>query len=78
DYNFAEHTAKADITMAGVFPLYFEVATTEHAEKVATTVHTLLLKSGGCITTLQASGQQWDSPNGWAPLQYIAIKGLEK
>lgn len=78
DYNFAEHTAKVDITMAGVFPLYFEVATTDHAEKVATKVHTLLLKNGGCITTLQASGQQWDSPNGWAPLQYIAIKGLEK
>ncbi len=22
------------------------------------------------------TGQQWDSPNGWAPLQWIAIEGL--
>lgn len=28
------------------------------------------------ITTLQDSGQQWDAPNGWAPLQWICFKGL--
>ena len=22
------------------------------------------------------SGQQWDAPNGWAPLQWIAVEGL--
>ena len=35
------------------------------------------LKAGGLITTLKNSGQQWDAPNGWAPLQFIAIKGLD-
>uniref|UniRef100_UPI00300A74CF trehalase family glycosidase n=1 Tax=Klebsiella pneumoniae TaxID=573 RepID=UPI00300A74CF len=35
------------------------------------------LKEGGLLTTLQTSGQQWDAPNGWAPLHYITIKGLE-
>ena len=25
---------------------------------------------------LPISVQQWDAPNGWAPLQWIAIKGL--
>ena len=29
------------------------------------------------VTTLTNSGQQWDAPNGWAPLQWIAVKGLE-
>ncbi|RYY35153.1 MAG: hypothetical protein EOP46_11050, partial [Sphingobacteriaceae bacterium] len=24
------------------------------------------------------SSQQWDAPNAWAPLQYIAIDGLTK
>jgi alpha,alpha-trehalase len=24
------------------------------------------------------TGQQWDSPNGWAPLQWIAIDGLRR
>jgi len=26
--------------------------------------------------TATATGQQWDRPNGWAPLQYLAIEGL--
>jgi alpha,alpha-trehalase len=29
-------------------------------------------------TTLVDTGQQWDDPNGWAPLQWIAIAGLER
>ncbi len=29
------------------------------------------------ITTTETTGQQWDAPNGWAPLQWIAIKGLQ-
>ena len=29
------------------------------------------------VTTLRNTGQQWDSPNGWAPLQWVAVKGLE-
>ena len=24
------------------------------------------------------SGQQWDAPNGWAPLQWLAIEGLSR
>jgi len=24
------------------------------------------------------SGEQWDQPNGWAPLQWLAIKGLAR
>jgi len=34
------------------------------------------LKSGGVVTTLNDSGQQWDYPNGWAPLQWMTIQGL--
>ena len=32
---------------------------------------------GGIVTTNNTTGQQWDSPNGWAPLQWIAVKGLD-
>jgi len=78
DYDTATNTFKDDITMAGVFPLFFGIACSTSAEKVAAVLHAKLLKSGGCVTTLKASGQQWDSPNGWAPLQYMAVKGLEK
>jgi alpha,alpha-trehalase len=46
------------------------------AEKVAMTLRTDFLKPGGLVTTLGNTGQQWDSPNGWAPLQWIAYMGL--
>jgi alpha,alpha-trehalase len=43
---------------------------------VANTVRRDLLKPGGLVTTPITTGQQWDAPNGWAPLQWIAIAGL--
>ena len=37
-----------------------------------------LLQRGGLVTTTIVTGQQWDAPNGWAPLQWIAIRGLRR
>jgi alpha,alpha-trehalase len=37
-----------------------------------------LLKDGGIVSTPNATGQQWDAPNGWAPQQWMAIEGLER
>ncbi|XQF94244.1 trehalase family glycosidase (plasmid) [Pseudoalteromonas espejiana] len=28
------------------------------------------------MTTITDTPQQWDSPNGWAPLQWFSVKGL--
>lgn len=39
-------------------------------------VCTGLLQGGGIATSLNASGQQWDAPNAWAPLQSIMVDGL--
>ena len=36
------------------------------------------LKPGGWVTTNVESGEQWDSPNGWAPLQLFAVEGLRQ
>ena len=33
--------------------------------------------AGGVVTTLKQTGQQWDAPNGWAPLQWMTVMGLE-
>ena len=35
-----------------------------------------LLKDGGLLTTPNHTGQQWDAPNGWAPLQWIGVNAL--
>ncbi len=65
-------------TLAGVYPLEFNIADARQAEKMALILKTKFLKPGGLVTTFQRSGQQWDSPNAWAPLQYMAIDGLNK
>ncbi|WP_420322546.1 alpha,alpha-trehalase TreF [Flagellimonas sp.] len=76
DYNYKKESTTPELTMAGVYPLYFGLATRDQAEKVKEVVMTKFLKDGGLVTTLEYSGQQWDAPNGWAPLQWIAVRGL--
>ncbi|WP_229732506.1 trehalase family glycosidase [Muriicola marianensis] len=76
DYNFASGNFGRTATLAGAFPLFFELATPEQAEAVKNKLMSDFLKDGGLVTTLEHSGQQWDAPNGWAPLQYIAVEGL--
>jgi alpha,alpha-trehalase len=34
------------------------------------------LKDGGAVTSVYNTGEQWDAPNGWAPLEFITVKGL--
>ena len=65
------------MTLAGVTPLYFQFATKEQANLVAQTVSDKFLSAGGVVNSLRITGQQWDAPNGWAPLQWMTITGLE-
>ena len=65
-------------SLAGVYPLYCGLASREQAKKVAQVIQEKFLKTGGVVTTLLDTGQQWDSPNGWAPLQWITIIGLRR
>jgi alpha,alpha-trehalase len=78
DYNFhMGHTTKS-FSLAAVFPLYVGIASKEQAALVAMKIKNEFLKPGGLITTLHGNGQQWDSPNGWAPLQWVAVEGLRR
>ncbi len=65
-------------TMAAAAPLYFRVATAEQGRAVAARLEKDFLKSGGFVTTLVASGQQWDAPNGWPPLQWLGMEGVRR
>lgn len=78
DYNFHAKKRTTVESLAGVFPLFAGIASEEQAEAVAHRLKKDFLKPGGLVTTLLNTGQQWDSPNGWAPLQWVAIKGLER
>jgi alpha,alpha-trehalase len=76
DYLWHEGRATGNVTAATLFPLFLRVASDAQARTVANTVSSELLQAGGLATTLTNSGQQWDAPNGWAPLQWIAVIGL--
>lgn len=65
-------------TVAAAAPLYFGIATAEQGAQVAARLQKDFLKPGGFTTTLIKSGQQWDAPNGWPPLQWLAIEGVRR
>lgn len=66
----------SQLTLAGLFPLYVGLATTQQAHHIIKIIQDKFLYSGGLVTTLFQSGQQWDYPNGWAPLQWIAAEAM--
>ena len=78
DYNFHHFSLTNSVNLAMVFPLYVGIASQEQADKVAAVLKRDFLKKGGLVTTLVENGQQWDAPNGWAPLQWVAIQGLRR
>ena len=65
-------------TLAAAAPLYFGLATDEQGRAVAARLERDFLKPGGFVTTLIPSGQQWDAPNGWPPLQWLAMEGARR
>ncbi len=76
DYDFVKDKKTQHYTLAAAFPLFFKLSTPKRAVKVAAIIEEQFLQTGGVTTTLKNTGQQWDAPNGWAPLQWITIKGL--
>ena len=77
DYDLKSKKVRNQLTAAALFPLYVKAASQERADKVAAATSARLLKPGGITTTTINSGQQWDAPNGWAPLQWVATEGLQ-
>lgn len=78
DYDFRSDTPHTQPTLAAVYALHSGIATQEQAQAVADRIEKDFLKDGGLVTTLINNGQQWDAPNGWAPLQWVAIQGLRR
>ncbi|MEM9820707.1 MAG: alpha,alpha-trehalase TreF [Bacteroidota bacterium] len=76
DYNFIRRSRSEVPSLAMLYPLYFNLANQEQADSIASFVQQYFLKPGGVVTTLNQTGQDWDAPHGWAPLQWITIQGL--
>ena len=65
-------------SLAAAYVLYFGLADSLQGRRVAARLETEFLKPGGFVTTLIASGQQWDAPNGWPPLEWLTIEGVRR
>jgi len=77
DYNFrtGEQNDYPFATM--VAPLWVGLASDAQAAATAGTLWQLEAP-GGLLTSTTASGNQWDAPFGWAPLQMMAVEGLRR
>ncbi len=78
DWDKVARAPTSRISAAMLYPLFAGAASPGQAAAVANTTRRSLLATGGLRTTPLRTGQQWDSPNGWAPLQWVAIAALDR
>ncbi len=78
DHDWRLGTRRDCLTAACAVPLFVGLADDHQAAALASTVQRRLLAPGGLATTECGSDQQWDRPNGWAPLQWMAVQGLRR
>jgi alpha,alpha-trehalase len=78
DYHWPDQRLQGHVTAATLYPLFVGLATDAQAARVAEVVGEELVRDGGIVSTNRTTGEQWDAPNGWAPLQWIAVTGLRR
>lgn len=66
------------ISMAGAYPFFAGYADPEKAKVGMSFMQKHLLRDGGLLSTPNTTDQQWDAPNGWAPLQWIGYRAAER
>lgn len=86
DYNFVKQKRGSVSSLATFFPMWAGMVTDKQAEQLVRALRRFENKGGLATTDALPIGQyvlgsmptQWAYPNGWAPLQYIVIKALER
>jgi alpha,alpha-trehalase len=86
DYNYVRERRGPVSSLASYFPLWAGIASPEQAAALVKSLRRFENKGGLATTDVLPVGQfvigsmptQWAYPNGWAPLQYITIRGLER
>ncbi|MBU1287295.1 MAG: alpha,alpha-trehalase TreA [Alphaproteobacteria bacterium] len=76
DLDWKTGILQGHVTAAGLYPLFTGAADDAKAAEVASATREHLLQQGGIVTSTINTGQQWDAPNGWAPLQWMSVTGL--
>jgi len=75
DYNFTHQRMRHYPFLTTFYPLWAGFASKEQAARVEKNLP-IFERTGGLQTSTYVSGNQWDAPFGWAPLQMIAVAGL--
>ena len=79
DYDLLHDRARTHrLCAATAAPLFTGIAGPKRARRTVDALRDRLLQHGGIGTTLVASQEQWDEPNGWAPLQWMAVSGCRR
>ncbi|MCA9324501.1 alpha,alpha-trehalase [Candidatus Saccharibacteria bacterium] len=86
DYNFVRQKRGNVSSLAAFFPMWAGMVTDEQAAALVKSLRKFENKGGMATTDALPIGQyvlgsmptQWAYPNGWAPLQYVVIKALER
>ncbi len=74
DYDFVNLKHTEVLSMAMAYPLFVQIAPKDKARRVIQLMNAELMHPGGLVTTTNETGQQWDFPNAWAPLQWIGMQ----
>jgi len=77
DYSFRTGRRRRYPFATTFYPLWAGIASRAQAEAVVANLP-LLEAPGGLLTSAEETGNQWDAPFGWAPLQMIAVEGLRR
>jgi alpha,alpha-trehalase len=77
DYDFTTGKQSSYVYATIFYPLWAGLASKQQASAVDSHL-AVLDRPGGLSSSTYASGLQWDSPFGWAPLNWIAVDGLRK
>jgi len=78
DYNVVNKKPNPVVNISMVYPMTFKIASQKQAAYIKEHLEKKFLQSGGILSTLIYSGEQWDAPNGWAPLQWMVYKGMKQ
>lgn len=77
DYDFQSRRRREYPFVTTFYPLWAGIAQPRQAERVRANL-ALFERPGGLRTSVNRSGEQWDAPYGWAPMQLLAVEGLRR
>ena len=77
DYDFERRRMRRYPYLTTFYALWAGIASKEQAARVTMNL-ALFERAGGLQTSTTQSGDQWDAPFGWAPLELIAVEGLRR